>query len=395
MLGVALGIGISLLIAGLGTLQQAGSSTVWKAIGGCLSAAGVVVLLVCLLAFLRRHRSEQPMPSQGEQTTEPDRASTGADEPQRGTQSKPKPSNDQLRRGLIKELVVIIDEGQRLGDAYVEPSYAAYSLWRDKTAAFIHAVFGGLEHQRFLEPLPQSTGSLMNTVNGRLSRLRALRDRPETWELQVDEASLQRLVDERRSLDPAQRIFAAGSPLAPPELTLGNARIGRWQAISVNDKSGAPMQIGSGRIIRVPVANAQGAGVARDVHATLTFGDSDRQFYPPPAQAEWFGEAGPELTVDLPGNGAERLIDVALVLDGEYPHVFEWTRHSIASGLAGAACMSRPVDIGISVMGSGMTPTLERTLQIEVEARHMIRADWTDRIGLDATNLAYWRDLND
>jgi len=64
------------------------------------------------------------------------------------------------------------------------------------------------------------------------------------------------------------------------------------------------------------------------VHARLLFMPDDvhRTFAPKyPAQGEWFSETGPEIEIDLAGNGRPRLLDVALILDGEYPNVFEWT----------------------------------------------------------------------
>jgi serine/threonine protein kinase len=184
-----------------------------------------------------------------------------------------------------------------------------------------------------------------------------------------------------------------GSSRPPPLLSFGKARIGRWQSIVVQDDAGNAVQAGTGtgRIIRVPVTNAQGAGEARDVHATLTFGDSDSQFYPPSTQGEWVGESGPELMVNLPGNGGERLIDAVLVLDREYPHAFEWTRHSRAAGLRDSAIMATPFDVRIKVAGSGATPILENVLEIEIRRGHLIRADWKDRGVEDATNLAWWR----
>jgi hypothetical protein len=151
-----------------------------------------------------------------------------------------------------------------------------------------------------------------------------------------------------------------------------------------------------GRVIRVPVTNERGAGEARQVHARLTFlpDDPDGQFSPRhPAQGEWFSEHGPEIQVDLPGNGRPRLIDVLMVHDGEYPHAYEWTEHSRAAALHGYAIKTNRVTIEIEVMGSGAgpnSPYLRDTLIIELERGHMIRAAWASAPAHEATNWVAW-----
>ena len=97
------------------------------------------------------------------------------------------------------------------------------------------------------------------------------------------------------------------------------------------------------------------------VHARLLFMPDDvhRTIAPMyPAQGEWFSETGPEIEIDLAGNGRPRLLDVALILDGEYPNVFEWTAHSRAAGLNGYESKSNQVGVEIEIMGSGTTPRL-------------------------------------
>jgi hypothetical protein len=179
---------------------------------------------------------------------------------------------------------------------------------------------------------------------------------------------------------------------AQPKLSFGRAKIGRWQPISVQDGAGNPVPVGRGRVIRVPVTNAQGAGEARDVHASLRFGDSSisPDIYPEPAQAEWVGESGPEREITLPGNGAERLLDVVVVLDKEYPHAYEWTKHSRAAGLAESAIYAGMFRVEIKVMSSNAAAVLEDTLEIEAQRGVHIRVDWRSTIGADATNLIPW-----
>lgn len=173
-----------------------------------------------------------------------------------------------------------------------------------------------------------------------------------------------------------------------PSLSFGRAAIpSQSQKIVVLDSRGAPREIGRGRVIRVPVINAIGGGVAFQVHARLTFMPADQTgaISPrDPAQGEWLDEPRPE--IDMPGNGRPHMLDVAVVLDGEYPHVYEWTAHSRAAGLAGYAIKASPVDVKIVVMGSAANqPHLCDVLQIELH-QGILRADWVSRSADEATN---------
>jgi hypothetical protein len=151
----------------------------------------------------------------------------------------------------------------------------------------------------------------------------------------------------------------------------------------------------SGRVIRVPVVNARGAGEAQQVHARLLFlpDDVHRTLAPrDPAQGEWFSEQGPEIEIDIPGNDRPRYIDVALVLDGPYPYVYEWTDRSRAANLEGYGVKAVPVDVEITVTGSGLggtAPRLTRTLRIECRSSQ-IRADWLDAGSDEVTNYVPW-----
>jgi hypothetical protein len=151
-----------------------------------------------------------------------------------------------------------------------------------------------------------------------------------------------------------------------------------------------------GRVIRVPVTNAHGASEARNVHARLVFQPKEihRGNYQPehPIRGEWFSEHGPETEITLPGNGASRLFDVALVSEGGYPNVYEWTNHSRAARLSHAHVVkANPVEVQIEVMGAGLTPRVENVLTIEV-GEGMLRADWRDRSVDESTNWAPRKD---
>lgn len=100
-----------------------------------------------------------------------------------------------------------------------------------------------------------------------------------------------------------------------------------------------------------------------------------------------------ETQIDLPGNGHPRHLDVAAILDGDYPHVFEWTRRSRAAGLNGYAVWARPVRVNVTVLGSDRTtPHLVEDLEIECLPKHMIKVDWLgpSRNPDDGDNWVAW-----
>lgn len=191
------------------------------------------------------------------------------------------------------------------------------------------------------------------------------------------------------------RRFEAGTP----QLSFDRAVIPeRSEPIHVflPEMGGQPKSIGPGRVIRVPVVNAHGAGEAKEVHARLTFlpDDRDGQFSPRhPAQGEWLGESGPEVVIDLPGNGRPRMINVVVVLDGQYPHAHEWTTASRQAALRGYAIEANPIQVDIEVMGRGSGPNLpdlRGRLSIRLD-KGIIAADWASAGPHEATNWVAWR----
>ena len=91
-------------------------------------------------------------------------------------------------------------------------------------------------------------------------------------------------------------------------------------------------------MIRVPVFNALGAGEALHVHARIRFqaGNTDNGYEPFETQGEWVGDiTGREIAIDLVGNGQPRMLDIALVRNSEYPHLYEWTGAARAALLRG------------------------------------------------------------
>ncbi len=162
-----------------------------------------------------------------------------------------------------------------------------------------------------------------------------------------------------------------------PQLSFGRAVIPRDSQFIALGK-GFETVNHKGRIIRVPVINAQGVGTAKQVHARLRFLSSKGGFGPEQAQAEWYSEHGPVIEIDLPGNGRNRLRDIAVFLDGDYPNLHEWTDHSRAAQLANYAIKANPVDVEIEVMGVGSAqhaPRIIGTLRIDLRSG-MLRADW-------------------
>jgi hypothetical protein len=167
---------------------------------------------------------------------------------------------------------------------------------------------------------------------------------------------------------------------ASPQLSFGRPELpGTWQDITL---PGTPLRY-RGRVIRVPVINALGAGQAKQVHARLRFTDVsgrfDRMFMPAETQGRWSGEEEPGEVIDLPGNGRRRMLDVVVILDGQYPHAHEWTTQSWYADLRGYAIKANPFRVEIDVMGAGDggdAPRINDTLEIDLSPKHMIKADW-------------------
>jgi len=159
-----------------------------------------------------------------------------------------------------------------------------------------------------------------------------------------------------RELDAARaeirELQGAKSP--PPQLSFGRPELPKtWQDISL---PGTPLRY-RGRVIRVPVINARGAGEAKEVHARLRFTDAsgrfDSTFMPAETQGRWSGEEEPGEVINLPGNGRRRLLDVVVILDGEHPHAREWTTQSRYARLHGYAIKAGRFSVQIDVMGAG------------------------------------------
>ena len=178
----------------------------------------------------------------------------------------------------------------------------------------------------------------------------------------------------------------------PPRLSFGKPVIPRQsQPIPVEATSSVRSPRWAGRAIRVPVINEQGAGEAKRVHALLTFlpDERDARIAPRyPVQAEWSEEGDGVVEVDMPGNGQPHLLNVAVVVAGDYPYVHQWTRASRLGGLKGYAILANLVTVDIEVMASGSARLHDR-FTIRVDSG-ILRCDWASRNPNEGTNWMPW-----
>jgi hypothetical protein len=117
-----------------------------------------------------------------------------------------------LTNDVQRELVAIIDEGNSEAVRGALPfggRYGPVTIWTEHTVTFLEDVFGGTERQRFLQRYEPPDPSIHAVLADRLKRLADLRDRPETWRLQVDGEGFRQAVSKRRSFAPDERIVMA------------------------------------------------------------------------------------------------------------------------------------------------------------------------------------------
>ncbi len=187
-----------------------------------------------------------------------------------------------------------------------------------------------------------------------------------------------------------------------PELSFGRAQMEKHsQHFSLGlPETGHPQYQPYGRVVRVPVINAHGAGTALAVQVLLTILPDDKEgaFSPrDPVLAEWDSDYPTTTKIDLPGNGQPHLFDVVLVTEKKYPNIYEWSRRSKAAALQGFAIASSLVEIEIEVRGSGpgkAAPMLRDTLKVE-ERGSILVADWASaNFNDEGTNYVRWSPRN-
>jgi hypothetical protein len=136
-----------------------------------------------------------------------------------------------------------------------------------------------------------------------------------------------------------------------------------------------------GRVIRVPVINAQGAAEAKQVHARIKYLPDEVQspFAPNESiRGEWDGPEDPAVEIDLPGNGMPRYLDVIFIRDRPYPHGFVWTRQSRQAGLRGYEIVTDGIPIEIEIAASGPTkPQMVDVLTVFCHAGSRITTEWS------------------
>jgi hypothetical protein len=191
---------------------------------------------------------------------------------------------------------------------------------------------------------------------------------------------------ELKSISESAPIISFGRAEIPKHSTIYNFPIGNGEELAEH-----------GRVIRVPVSNAQGAPEAKQVHARLKFLPDEPHGPWAPRESirgEWDGPDGPQVEINLPGNGMPRYLDVIFIRDRPYPHGFVWTQQSRAAVLRGYEIVTDGIPIEIEVLASGPTkPRVLDVLTVTCHAGSMITADWSDR-GDEGTNLQQWNGSN-
>ncbi len=121
------------------------------------------------------------------------------------------PSADQAK--LQSELIRVIDEGKRVEeDAFPAVSSRARMIWEEKTVAFVDAVFGPQERQRFESNRGSIPSSEAESLRIRINNLEELRDGSARRTPQASGTDLDAAIKERRTYGYGEVVLAAGSP---------------------------------------------------------------------------------------------------------------------------------------------------------------------------------------
>jgi len=279
-----------------------------------------------------------------------------------------------LQKTVEGEIARIIKDGEAVrGDAFAaEPQWDRYVSWKEPAVEFLDASLGPSAADRLARI--ESAGSTSDLVSNCLKALREILDSIEDFTVRADEAELADAIEKRKSAPDSA--FAAALNAEPKSVfSFDRAIIPR--ADQQIDLPNGRRELG--RVIRVPVTSSEAAA---KVHARLEFlpGSQPTEYAPPEAQGQWYSEQGAvEVEIDLPANGRPRLLDVCLILRGDYPHIFEWTVHSVAANLAGYGVKAQPVEIDITVRGEGGAGSHTGRLRVLAQKQGNfgeIRADW-------------------
>jgi hypothetical protein len=164
-------------------------------------------------------------------------------------------------------------------------------------------------------------------------------------------------------------VFFRRRGAASPQLSFGEPKVGDLQQLSYPLSQNPPgiwQSLGGGRVVRIPVVNAQGAGDAVGVHATLRFTDAEGNPEMDDQPGRWRDQPDkPEITI--PGNGREYELDL-FVRFSEDPNgcCYVWNNESVVAGVRRDEfrCDARDFLLRIIVKGKHRNATLDKTWRV-------------------------------
>lgn len=228
--GLAMAGLLSLVIGAAGTpsnIESWGKFFTWLGRGGARWGLAVVglamVAAIAIPFFAERRKKKNPPPAKVK--------AARRKEPGKYDYLKVKLRQDKLAERRLErlkidvqdELVAIIDQGNTLNpNALAESELGPFRYWQQKTARFLEWVFGQMERQKFLEAYKPPPTDHAGLIAQRIRRLADLRDRPDTWRLDVDRWGLRLAMEYRRFPTAADRIVLAapgGAPQLPTRET--------------------------------------------------------------------------------------------------------------------------------------------------------------------------------
>lgn len=193
------------------------------------------------------------------------------------------------------ELVAILDEGYALRPrAFQSFPYGPYQIWHDKTEAFVLAVFGTTEEQRFRETRGSDLGLELEKA---LRWLRERRDQPASWRLLVDSAGLREAADERRSRSQQERIvLASAGPSLHQSTSVDAGPTDPAQRLRQAYRAGARVQsgsvvIGGGSDTEEALAEVQRRAWERAVEWAIATWEMLSQYFPGHRERAFFGDS--------------------------------------------------------------------------------------------------------
>lgn len=155
-----------------------------------------------------------------------------------------------------------------------------------------------------------------------------------------------------------------------PRLAFGEPIVGPLQSLTVPLGRHA-QPLGSGRVIRVPVVNAQGSDDAEAVHAALTFSGAKGFRLVQPGR--WRDSRDAEVTI--PGKGRAYELDLYVQLsDSLGQQCYVWNNESLAAGVRRDQFRIEPFSfsVQVAVRGKQTTATADKTWRVMAAAMPQI-----------------------